>query len=387
MPQVTCGGEHGQTLDLQTDPDLLAVRTRSRRSLRAGPVFSPEAAALGDDMDLVIAFPRGGVEVFKRRDGHGPTVSEIKEGLGQASDTRFAGSVLVDPMSGEPVLYTENLFVKFLDDLDLDPDAGKRVLIFPQQRHQATTTINGQNVSASANVAAAHAISQGAGVTIAIIDDGCDIDHEEFAGPGKIVAPRDVTGNDKDPRPGPGDYHGTACSGVACANGQFGASGVAPKAGLMPIRLQSGLGSQQEANSFIWAADHGADVISCSWGPIDGLWYQANDPQHNVRVPLPDSTRLAIDYAVASGRGEKGCVILFAAGNGNESVDLDGYASYRNVLAVAATNDRGLRSVYSDKVAALAFSFPSSDFRFAAENRPDPLTPGIWTTDISGQGG
>lgn len=53
----------------------------------------------------------------------------------------------------------------------------------------------------------------------------------------------------------------------------------------------------------------------------------ARGPLHNRRAPLPDSTRLAIDYAVTQGRAGKGCVVLFAAGNGNESGDLDGYAS------------------------------------------------------------
>jgi subtilisin-like proprotein convertase family protein len=32
-------------------------------------------------------------------------------------------------------------------------------------------------------------------------------------------------------------------------------------------------------------------------------------------------------------------------------------------------------------------SFPSSDFGFAPEGRPEPLTPGIWTTDRSGRAG
>jgi hypothetical protein len=32
----------------------------------------------------------------------------------------------------------------------------------------------------------------------------------------------------------------------------------------MPLRLVSGLGSQDEADAVAWAADHGADVISCS---------------------------------------------------------------------------------------------------------------------------
>lgn len=53
---------------------------------------------------------------------------------------------------------------------------------------------------------------------------------------------------------------GIACAGVACADGSFGASGAAPRARLMPIRLASGLGSQAEADAFIWAAQHGADV-------------------------------------------------------------------------------------------------------------------------------
>ena len=31
---------------------------------------------------------------------------------------RFAGGVLVDPLTQEPVLYTENLFIKFTDSAD-----------------------------------------------------------------------------------------------------------------------------------------------------------------------------------------------------------------------------------------------------------------------------
>jgi subtilisin family serine protease len=232
-------------------------------------------------------------------------------------------------------------------------------------------------------------------VTIAIIDDGVDIDHAEFSGAGKVVAPRDATLQSADPRPkdpfgtGPddGENHGTACAGVACGNGGVGSSGVAPKASLMPIRLASGLGSQREADAFKWAADHGADVISCSWGPPDGRWWNPADPRHTQVFGLPASTRLAIDHVVANGRGGKGCVVLFAAGNGNESVDNDGYASYPKVVAVAACNDRGSRSVYSDFGDAVWCAFPSSDFGHPPFNQPDPLTAGIWTTDRVGRDG
>jgi hypothetical protein len=421
----------------------VAVRTRRGRTLREGPVQRPEAALL-DETEPVLSFPEVGVEVYRRRGEASRSLDEIRRELHESPATRFAGRVLVDAQSREPVLYTENLFCKFADDKDRDqclevlreaglavkqelpyatnaffvaaPEGtGQRVFdianellqredveychpelvrplgrrtIFPQQWHLKSTTIDGQWVSASANVEAAHTITEGEGTTIAIIDTGIDIDHEEFSSRGKVVAPRDTTANDADPRPnGRDENHGTACAGVACADGKFGASGVAPRAKLMPIRMQSQLGSQAEANAFYWAAENGADVISCSWGPRDGAWWNPNDPLHDTEVPLPDSTRLALNYAVTNGRDGKGCVVLFAAGNGNESVENDGYASYERVLAVAASNDRSLRSVYSDKGDSIFCAFPSNDSEFPEEGRPAPLTPGIWTTDRMGSAG
>src|SRR5262249_5864225 len=196
---------------------------------------------------------------------------------------------------------------------------------FPQQWHLKRTLVNGKAINAHANVEAAWSASQGEGVTIALIDNGVDMEHEEFQSDGKIVAPQNVSvplnnPNRGNPRPGQGDNHGTACAGVACAEGRVGASGVAPKAKLMPIRLVSPLGSQAEADAFVYAAKNGADVISCSWGPEDGDWQDPSDPAHKQVAPLPDSTRLAIDWAVENGRNGKGCVIVWAAGNGNESV-------------------------------------------------------------------
>ena len=57
------------------------------------------------------------------------------------------------------------------------------------------------------------------------------------------------------------------------------------------------------------------------------------------------------------------------------------------VIAGAACNDRGRRSVYSDFGKAVWCAFPSSDFGHAPFNHPDPLTPGIWTTDRHGGAG
>lgn len=442
MPKVRYGGRAGTPVDLVVDEDLLVVRTRSKKSLRGGPVPRPEAALL-QNMEFVMAFPEAGVEVYRRRPGYRKSLDEVRRELRKLPDTRFAGRVLVNKKTGEPVLYTENFFLKFRDDYDREhclkviqaaglnvkqelkyatnaffleapegtgqkvfkiaedllkrkdvefchPELVERLAlkaISPQQWHLKTTTVAGNQVTASANVEAAHAVTQGEGATVALIDDGFDLDHEEFGSSGKIVAPRDQRSLDDNPRPGDGDDHGTACAGVACADGRFGASGVAPKARLLPIRMPLAIGSQRNADAFAWAADHGADVISCSWGPADGEWWNSDDPLHDEVSPIPDNIRLAIDYAVQQGRGARGCVVCFAAGNGNESVDNDGYASYSKVLAIAACNDRSKRSVYSDFGKAVFCSFPSSDFGFPEEGRPDPLTPGIWTTDRTGHAG
>jgi subtilisin family serine protease len=434
---VRFGGKKGKRFALRLTDDLMVVRTRGKRSVRETDVSAKAREAL-DPFESVYRIPEVGIEVMRCRAPRAvrSVRDEARVALRRESTVRFAGRGLSTP-AGRPVLYTENLFVQL--DPDLSTTACKRLFseyklkvkrqlpyavnawfvellegsghqktfhtaaelldreevllchpelvqevgrkaAFPEQWHLKRTTISGNNVNAHANVEAAWMLSEGEGVTIAVIDDGVDLDHEEFAGAGKIVAPRDVTRESDDPRPGTFDRHGTACAGVACANGNHGASGVAPRTKLMPIRLVSSLGSQAEADAFVWAADHGADVISCSWGPVDGQWWNSNDPQHDAVVPLPDSTRLAIDYAVNQGRNGKGCVITWAAGNGNESVDNDGYASYEKVIAVAACNDHGKKADYSDTGDALWCAFPSS-------NGTPSHTPGIWTTDVSGARG
>lgn len=440
MVTVRYGGNEGRQYELAISDEYIVVRTHSHnavvgeRPFELAPV-SPEARSIINQFELETRFRAAGVEILRAKAASESSAlrDSARTILKQEPEIQFAGRVLVEPQSMKPVVYTENLFVKFDDEedsstcqevlgsygltikrkLEYTPNAyfvkapentglaifdiAERLLneesvelchpelvrevrqrrAFPEQWHLKQTTINGQVIDAHANVEAAWQLSDGAGTIIAIIDDGVDMDHEEFRSSGKIVAPRDVTRKTNDPRPSNSNNHGTSCAGVACANGNFGASGVAPNAKLMPIRLASGLGSQEEADAFVWAAQNGADVISCSWGPADGEWWNPSDPVHNQVTPLPDSTRLAIDFAINQGRNGKGCVILFAAGNGNESVDNDGYASYQKVIAVAACNDFGTKSAFSDFGNAVWCAFPSN-------NGEPSQTPGIWTTDRSG---
>jgi subtilisin family serine protease len=443
MLQVRYGGRTGKSHRLAETTNYLAVRTHDHQEIAqravASTALTDEAWRTLDRFESVDYFVRAGVQIFRAKPGTSrPRTArdEARRVLKRQKAIRFAGRVLCDPRSREPVLYTENLFVQFVSDaaesacrrllkahglvvkrplayarnayfVEAAEGIGQKVFAlaerllrneqvqlchpelvrrahrkgaFTAQWHLKKTTIDGNVLDQSASVEAAWALATGEGATIAIIDDGVDIDHEEFRTSGKVLAPRDATFGTSNPRPGNGNRHGTACAGVACADGNFGASGVAPRARFIPIRLASELGSQNEADAFVWAAQNGADVISCSWGPADGDFRDPDDPVHFEDAPLPDSTRLAIDFAATQGRGGKGCVVLFAAGNGNESVDLDGYASHENVIAVAACNDRGKKSPYSDVGNAVWCAFPSNNF-FPS------LTKGIWTTDNSGTSG
>jgi subtilisin family serine protease len=445
MVTYTFGGKNGTRHILHESSDMVAIRTRNSRNLKSAVISDKGRKAL-KDMEVIMEFPEADITVFKTRDSvenrlvaRNIARSELKK----EPELRFVGKVLVEEDEKTIVLYTENIFIKFHDDINTDvcekilarndlkvkqkPDYAKNTYfvsapentglkifgiaesllarkevelchpelirkrgfrnINPQQWHLKTTTIKGVKVAAGVKADLAHKLATGSSIVIALIDDGFEIDHPEFNRPGKVVHSRDISANSNDPRPkNPYNNHGTACAGVAVAAG-IGASGVAPDAILMPVRLSSNLGSIAEANAFKWSADHGADIISCSWGPEDGDWSNPEDPVHTTLADLPDSTRLAIDYAVSDGRNGKGCVITFAAGNGNEDCIYDGYASYEKVMAVAACNDRGRRSVYSDYGRSVWCSFPSSDFGYPPFNHPDPITPGIYTTDRLGKAG
>jgi subtilisin family serine protease len=436
------GGKDSPALELEEAQDMVAVRTEQAKDIQELGLAGAALQQMAGTVE-VAAFPEANVTVYKFVDEkRGDALAQrdaARATLNQTPGVRFAGRVLIDPATGEPVVYTENLFVKFFDQtkvqrceeilaaynlkiketLPFSPNAffaeapdgfGLKVFdlsrkllqepevelchpelvrqrhyksIYPPQWHLHRATVNTQDINQHVDVETAWATTTGTGVTIAIIDDGVDVTQEEFNNPGKIVAPRDTLLNVDDGTPKDwGDNHGTCCAGVACASGRFKASGVAPDAKLMPIRIGS-TGSMSEAKAFAWAADNGADIISCSWGPDDGNYRFAADPMHNRVAPLPDQTRLAMDYAATKGRNGKGCIILFASGNGNESVDNDGYASYLQNFAIGACNDSGKRSFYSDYGKAISCCFPSNDVT-DIPGRARPFTPGIWTTDRAG---
>lgn len=225
--------------------------------------------------------------------------------------------------------------------------------LYPTQWHLENTGQGGGLVDADVDAHAAWHTTQGSpNITVAIVDAGIDILHEDLNSPGKIVFPLDLDASPPDNNPA-GDSHGTSCAGVAVAtqNNTRGVSGVAPGCHLMPIRAASGSTSTQIrlAQAFQYLADRGADVASCSLGPDGVPWI------------MHDGLREAIDYATTYGRNGRGCPIFWAGGNGNESISTDQVVSYERTIAVGACNNIDRRSAYSDFGPELDIMAPSSD--------------------------
>ncbi len=254
--------------------------------------------------------------------------------------------------------------------------------LFVDQWHLENRGGIGLTAGADVSAPGAWEITRGSrSVLVCIMDDGVDIDHVDFSSPGKIVAPRDFGQDDTDPSPvrngrgRNGDNHGTACAGVAVAdeNG-VGVVGIASNCGLMPIRTSGMISNDTIKDLFDHARLSGADVISCSWG-VSRKFFPLSTPMKN-----------SIAKAAREGRGGKGCVILFAAGNENSPVDgkngfgervLAGFAKHADVMAIAASNSHDRRSHYSNFGPEIWVAAPSS----GSGGR------GILTTDRSGNVG
>jgi subtilisin family serine protease len=194
-------------------------------------------------------------------------------------------------------------------------------------------------------------------IVVAVIDDGFDLNHPDFQGKGKIVAPKDFQDMGFVPMP-EAEYenHGTAVAGLAIAEETGdGIVGVAPGCSLMPIRSTGYLDDESIEQMFGWAITNGAAVITCSWGA--GAVY----------FPLSMRQSAAITRAVTQGRGGKGAVVVFAAGNSNRPVNgkfnergwpdnqpsgltdwMNGFAAHPDVITVAASTSLSKKAAYSN---------------------------------------
>jgi subtilisin family serine protease len=110
--------------------------------------------------------------------------------------------------------------------------------------------------------------TEGAGVTVAVVDSGIKADHVDLVGQ---IAPGGWDFVDRDADPNDVFGHGTHVSGTIAASGENdeGVVGVAPRAKLLPLRAlgSDGTGSSSTiAAALAYAGDQGVRIVNVSLG-------------------------------------------------------------------------------------------------------------------------
>lgn len=177
--------------------------------------------------------------------------------------------------------------------------------------------------------------SKGKGITVAILDTGCDITHPDLSE--RIIGGRNFTDDDNGNPDLYTDYngHGTHVAGtIAAVQNNNGVIGVAPEAGLLILKVLNKNGSGQYdwiINGINYAVEQKVAIISMSLGGSED-------------VP---ELHQAIQNAIANQ-----ILVVCAAGNegdGQESSDEFSYpGSYNEVISVGAINLQRRSSEFSN---------------------------------------
>ena len=122
MYTYTLGGKNGKKFTLHESNDLVAVRTRNSRNLKNAVISDKGKKAL-KDFDVLMEFPEADITVFQTKDSVKDDVAvrnKARSALKKEPELRFVGKVLVEEDGKTLVLYTENIFIKFHDQVKSD---------------------------------------------------------------------------------------------------------------------------------------------------------------------------------------------------------------------------------------------------------------------------
>ncbi len=239
---------------------------------------------------------------------------------------------------------------------------------FSEQWH--LTNVDGEDV----NVLPVWASGvKGEGVKVAIVDEGVDLAHEDLRQNVATGQSHDYLGNAAVALA----EHGTCVAGLLAArdvNG-VGLRGVAPRAQLRSFNLLQDLTSANEHDAMVRQQDVVA-ISNNSWGDA---W------DNSGLLTFADPLWLSgVTEGATTGRGGKGVVYFWAAGNGADPAqgpvddsNFDGQANSRFVLTVGGVGRDGKRPLYAEPGANVLVAAPTEG--------DDGLS--LVTTDITGSAG
>jgi len=177
----------------------------------------------------------------------------------------------------------------------------------------------------SAPAAWQYASGGSSNIVIAIVDTGVDDTHPDLAS--KIVGEYSFVGTIKD-----GFGHGTHVAGIAAAatDNRIGVAGMCPNCGILSVKVLNDQGSgyiSDVASGIIYAASHGARVISLSLGGSGRT----------------ETLHSALDYALANN-----ALPVCAMGNNGSSSNTPEPGYWHDCLSVIATDQNGAKASFSN---------------------------------------
>jgi subtilisin family serine protease len=241
-------------------------------------------------------------------------------------------------------------------------DADRQLGLLPQKDPAELACLQDGHTWAVCKIKALDAAGlagDGDGVVVAVIDSGIELDHPGLDAnilrdSNNVKMGYDFSNCDGDPSPF--DFHGTHCAGIiaskSIAYGSIKIVGVAPKAKILPIKIQPNSSDSVCARALVFTAQSGkAKVLNNSWEP--------GAPNSTDKV-----LKLAVDYAYL-----KRCIVVFAAGNQTQDISNYSPANYAaRVISVAATTEFDNRADFSN-YGAVTIAAPGEDIESLILNK------------------
>ncbi|MCJ1479014.1 hypothetical protein MMC13_007698 [Lambiella insularis] len=188
----------------------------------------------------------------------------------------------------------------------------------------------------------------GQNATVVVVDDGIDMYSDDLKDNYFAEGSYDFNDHTDEPRPRLSeDRHGTRCAGeIAAVRNNVCGVGVAYDAKVGGLRILSkSISDEDEAVAINYQMQKN-QIYSCSWGP----------PDNGISMDAPGTLiKRAILNGIQNGRGGKGSVFVFAAGNGaaaDDNCNFDGYTNSIYSITVGAIDRKGLHPYYSEKCSA-----------------------------------
>ncbi len=204
----------------------------------------------------------------------------------------------------------------------------------------------------AAHIKQAWQISKGiANVTVAVVDDGIDLNHEMFSG--RITKPYNVFRCDDHLSSGVG--HGTHVAGLAAgstAHVNQGAAGVAPNCKIMPVQVfdNGQCTISGVIRGIMYAIRNNADVVNISIGT-------AYPVELGNMVPIEEQKEVARSYYkpaedvwkwVFEQAGKKNTILVFAAGNSHLLAAMQPQLRSKNTINVGALGKNNTMTEWSN---------------------------------------